>query len=297
MKFTEVLRFAVGAFLSATVLLAPAVADDAASSPGVKLQYRFSPGEEFRVKVTHLAAVDTKIRGVSEKTQTRAVSTKVWQINDIDDEGNITFVYSVEDVSMWQQLSDRPEIRYDSRKDKEPPPEYKHLADTVGVPIATVTISPAGRIVERDNKRPKFSSTIGELTILLPESMLQVGEQWTHEEEVSLRLKDMRVKKIKTRQLFTLEKVQSGVATISLKTQVLTPVEDPQVQSQLVQRVKQGEIKFDVDAGRILSQQMDVDETVIGFNGPDSIMKYLSRLTEEVVQQETVASGPPRAVN
>ena len=54
-----------------------------------------------------------------------------------------------------------------------------------------------------------------------------------------------------------------------------------------MQRIKKGEIKFDVDAGRILSQQMDIDETVIGFNGADSMLKYLARFTEELLAPNT----------
>ncbi|MCH5374869.1 MAG: hypothetical protein JJ992_12915, partial [Planctomycetes bacterium] len=84
-------------------------------------------------------------------------------------------------------------------------------------------------------------------------------------------------------------------ATINVKSQVLTPLNDPALQSQLVQRIKKGFIKFDVDAGRILSQQMDSDEMVIGFNGPESNMKYLSRLTEDAGPAETVASKPKPA--
>jgi hypothetical protein len=262
-----------------------------------RLRYRFAAGEEFRVKVTHLAAVDTRIRGVSEKTKTRAVSNKVWQIEDVDDDGNIRFVYKVENVSMWQQVSGREEVRYDSRQDDSPPPEYQPLAETVGVPLATVTISPQGRILDRENMRPQVSSTIGDLTIHLPESPVAVGQQWSREEEIPIRRPDMRVKRIKTRELYTLESLKTGVATISVRTQILTPIDDPQIQSQLVQRIKRGEIKFDVDAGRPMSQQMDVDETVIGFNGPDSMMKYLSRLTEEVLPQESVAGGPAQPVN
>jgi len=245
------------------------------------LRYEFSPGEVFRCKVTHLTTVDTKIRGVTETAQTRSVSTKVWKILNVDQAGNVTFSYTVEDASMWQQLSGREEIRYDSSKDEEPPDEYRHVAETVGVPLGTITISPSGEILRRENARPQFNPGIGELTIPLPPQPVQVGESWTRDGELPIRLNDGKVKRVKTRHVYQLKKVQTGVATIAARTEVLTPVDDPAVQSQLVQRVKRGEVRFDVDAGRVLHQQMDIDETVLGFSGADSMMKYLSRLTEE----------------
>ena len=80
------------------------------------------------------------------------------------------------------------------------------------------------------------------------------------------------------------------MATIAVATQVLTPINDPKLQSQLVQRLQRGTIKFDVDAGRLIHKQMDIDQAVFGFSGPDSHMQYLARLTEEPVQEEVRAA-------
>ena len=293
-----------GLSLVSTALLAAASgeAPPAQETPVAKsadthrLQYKFAAGEEFRLKVVHLATVETKVQGVTETVQTRSVSTKAWKIKRVDPEGNITFSYCVEAASMWQQSSGRQEVRYDSSKAEPPPAEYKHVAESVGKPLATVTISPAGRIVERKDAQAQFNPGIGELTIPLPEEAVPVGQQWSTEGELMVRLPDMQIKRIKTRQVYTLEKVETGMATIAIQTQILTPVNDPRVQSQLVQRIKRGAVKFDVDAGRVQSQQLDIDETVIGFNGAESIMKYLSRLTEEAVSGGQVASGERQAV-
>ena len=266
------------------------------ASDSYQLRYTFSPGEVFRCKVTHLTTVETRIRGVTETAKTRSVSTKAWKILSVDQAGNTTFTYTVEDASMWQQQSGRPEIRYDSTKDKNPPDEYRHVAETVGAPMGTITIDPRGEILRRENARPQFNPGIGELTVPLPAKPVKIGESWSTEGELPIRLTEGQVKRIKTRHVYELKKVQTGVATIAARTEVLTPVDDPAVQSQLVQRVKRGEVKFDVDAGRVLQQQMDIDETVIGFSGADSMMKYLARLTEEMVEQRNVAQNPGPAV-
>ena len=294
-------------WLPATTLAGEESSDNATAPPAAdaapkqdaatyRLQYKFSSGEAFRLKVTHLVTVETKIQGVTETAQTRSVSTKVWRIAGVDPQGNITFSYAVEAASMWQQLSGRQEIRYDSSKDERPPAEYKHVAASIGKPLATVTISPAGRVVDRKDAQSQFNPGIGELTIPLPEESVAIGANWATEGELLVRLADLQVKHIKTRQMYTLEKVETGVATIAVQTQILTPVNDPRVQSQLVQRIKRGTVRFDLDAGRVRSQQMDIDETVIGFNGPDSIMKYLSRLSEETIPPSNVASGERKAM-
>jgi hypothetical protein len=46
-----------------------------------------------------------------------------------------------------------------------------------------------------------------------------------------------------------------------------------------------------MDAGRVMSRQMDWDERVVGFSGPASNMSYLARLNEQLVAEPRVARG------
>jgi hypothetical protein len=190
---------------------------------------------------------------------------------------------------MWQKVSDRQEVSYNSETDETPPPEYMHVAKSVGVPIATVTVSPSGEVLERDKTPRQWNSGLGEIALPLPDDPIEVGDTWRLPNEVRVRRRDGKQLRIKIRLLYTLKSVKTGVATISVKTEVVTPVNDPQVKSQLVQQLTNGEVKFDIDAGRVLAQRMDWDETVVGFSGPDSLMKYLARFTEELIPAEAVA--------
>ncbi|HRX82068.1 MAG TPA: hypothetical protein P5307_23530, partial [Pirellulaceae bacterium] len=243
-------------------------------------------------KVVHLGTTETKIQGNTQTSKSRSVSTKAWQVSDVDAEGNFTFSHSVTNVNMWQQLSDRPEVRYNSETDTEIPPEYQQVAKTVGVPLATVTISPKGDIVGREGSEANEKFGVGGIIMLLPEKPVKAGSRWYEPSELHTRLPDGRVKKIKIRKNYELEKIQTGVATIAVKTEVLTPVNDPRIESQLVQQLTDGTIKFDVDAGRVISKEMNWDKTVVGFNGADSMMKYLARFTEELLPVERTASKP-----
>lgn len=255
-----------------------------------RLQYKFRPGEEFRTVVTHLATVDTKVKGVEETMKSRSVSGKMWKIQKVDAKGNITFAQMVEWVEMWKSLTGRPDTKYDSRTDKEVPPDYQHVAQSVGVTLATITIDPIGRVVTRDDADRARASSIGDLAVPFPEVAVKVGDKWHMPQDIQLFDDEKRVKVVKVRQQYTLEKVETGVATIGVITQVLTPLDDPKLQSQLVQRLQKGTVKFDIDAGRIIQRQMDLDETVLGFSGADSSMQYLARYSEEQVKSGVAAS-------
>ncbi len=255
-----------------------------------ELAYKLKAGEEIRTQVVHQVTVESKIKGVTQTARTRSVSTRVWKIVSVDAQGNITLENSVADVNMWQSHTDdkgTKEVSYNSQIDPVPPPQYESIAKTVGITLATLTIDPAGKIIDRRSNQPNVNPGIGELAVPLPGKRVKPGDTWSTPEEIKLRTDDGLVKKIETRQLFKLEKVELGVATISVVTQVLTPVSDPKLQSQLVQRLQKGTIKFDVDAGRLIHKQMDLDESVLGFAGADSHMQYLARLTEEPLRLDS----------
>lgn len=261
-------------------------------APTYTLAYKFTPGEELRTKVVHLVTVETTIKGTTQTAKTRSVSNKVWKVKDVDAQGNITFVHSVDGVEMWQSVSGRQEVRYNSATDKTPPPGYEHVAKSVGVPLATIHMDKFGAILSRENSVPQFNPGIGELSIPFPQQPVKIGATWSIPDEVLVRLENKQVKKVETRQRYKLASVETGVATIIIETQVLTPVNDPQIKSQLVQRLQHGVIKFDIDAGKLIRKQMDLDETVIGFSGPESLMQYLARFTEEPIPSAEVASKP-----
>lgn len=257
------------------------------------LRYKFQPGETFRTKVVHLVTVETKIQGTTETAKSRSSSVKKWTIQTVSPEGNITFTNTVESVDMWHKTTGRAEVSYNSLTDEKPPLEYEHVASSLGKPLATIVIDNKGKIVNRD--KLQFNSGIGDLAVPLPEQAIKIGQEWYVPQDILLRLQDKTMKTVKARQRFTLLKVETGVATISMKTEILTPINDPKIQSQLVQKLQHGTIKFDIDAGRIRSKQMDLDETVLGFSGTESVMQYLARLTEESVEGEVTAEKPSGA--
>jgi hypothetical protein len=252
------------------------------------LVYKFTPGEEVRTRVLQESTVDTKIKGVVSIAKSRSVSTKVWKITAVDTQGNITLENSVADADMWQSVTGKPELKYNSRTDKSPPLGYQYVADSIGKPLATLTITPAGKLMERKGDEQQHNAGLGDLAIPLPEGPVKEGDTWATPEDVHLKIEDANMV-IKVRQFYRLVLVRTGVATISVETQVLTPVRDPKILSQLVQRMQKGTIKFDIDAGRLLHRQMDLNESILGFSGPESQMNYLSRTTEEPVENTPVA--------
>ena len=267
-----------------------AEATSALSTAKYELAYNLEQGEQIRYAVEHLATVDTKISGNRQKSNMTTKSTKVWVVKEVTD-SNITFEYKVADVAMTQKEDGRDEVRYDSKKDKDPPVQFRMIAQTIGKPLATITINRHGNVIKRDRGSAAPDLGFGGPVVPLPSKAIKLGQTWSVPKTLRLRDKNKLVKVVKTQMKYRLEKVQAGVATISVKTEVLTPVDDAAIKSQLVQQLSNGTIRFDVDAGRVVSKQLDWTESVIGFNGPDSNMKYLARFTERLLEDQTARAG------
>lgn len=247
------------------------------------LRYDLNAGEDLHYEVTHVAKTKTRIRGAEEISQVHTISQRHWAIKSTNEEG-MTFDHVVDAVEMTQQQGDSEEIRWDSSSGEKPPALFKRVSDQIGSTISTITISARGEETGRENNiGSKASLGMGTLAVAFPEQPIAVGESWSIPRDVKARTDNGEIKIIKIRELYTLKKVKTGVATLSVRSQPLTPLNEESVRAQVVQQMSNGEIRFDVDNGYMLSKQLDWDETIVGFQGANSLMEYRARFSEKLV--------------
>jgi hypothetical protein len=259
------------------------------------LRYKFHPNETIRWEVEHRSMVRATVSGTTQSTDTTSNSVKAWRMTDVQPDGTATFEHRVEWIDMRQTLTGRNEVRYDSRKNAKPPRGFEDAAKSVGVPLAIVKMDVRGKVLHREERRakPQVANSDapppndGWITIPLPDGPVPVGHKWSLPQDIEIPSANGVVKKIKAVQQFVLEEVKTGVAVIRVWTDVLTPITDPAIESQLVQREAAGTVRFDIDAGRILGQQMDIDKHVVGFRGDASSIHYVNRFSERLLPEPT----------
>jgi hypothetical protein len=270
----------LGAFAADKKPASTAKSDDAKHV----LRYKFKRGETLRWEVEQRSQIRTTIQGTTQTADTVSTSVKVWRVDGVDAKGQAKFTYWVESVDMRQKFDGRKELHYNSDNDKEAPPGFGDVAKQVGVPLSTVTLDALGKTVAREELVQQTTPAPELITPPLPEEAVAVGGQWTTPADIKVTLRTQEVKTIKARQHYTLESVEGDVATIRLETQILSPVRDnPEIEAQIVQSKANGQIRFSIDEGRILSQQSDVDEHVNGFQGEASSLHCVSRFSERLL--------------
>jgi hypothetical protein len=252
------------------------------------LEYRFKKGQQIRWTVEHVASTRTQMAGESEKTSSRSESVKLWEVTSVDSLGQMTFDHKIESVNMWQKIGDQDPVTFDSNKDDEAPLEYESLAEQIGDVIATVSINATGQIVDRKSSNPNQPNFgVGDITVPLPTKAVPVGYKWSVPDVLRAKDKDGNPRQLKSRVIYELIKVKSNNAYISFKTEVLTPIESEKIRSQIMQQMTRGYLVFDMNRGYPIRKEVEWDEKVQGFEGDDSLLEYLGRLTERIIDRPT----------
>ena len=258
-----------------------------AKMPRVTLEYRFEPGEKIDMDVSHRALTETTVGATSQSTETATDSRKTWTVVAVDDAGHATLEHSVDDVTMTSRTSDRGQIRWSSTSDDPAPPGYEQVKASLGVPLSRLVVDRSGRLIERRDLRPCPPSSTGDLVVVpLPEGPVAEGAEWTVPQEVIVDVPGGVRKAVRTRLRYQITGIRDGIATIRVDTTVLTPIDDPRLESRLLERIWNGTIEFDIDRGRVLRRATGIDRRVVGFEGPESSVRYKSSLEEKLVEKK-----------
>ena len=265
-------------------------ADAAPAAPAATekhlLRYKFAMGEVLRYDVNHATKTRNNMEGHTQEVETQSQSVKSWKVTDVLPNGEMEFIHVVEWVKMSNDSPDTPTNTYDSREKAAVPRGFEQVARAVGVPLSIVRIAADGTVTHREQKhpQPKVQEDMP-ITLGLPEGEIAIGEKWSHPYDVTVQRKSGANLQIQTRRVCQLREVKNGVAVIDVEYQILTPV-DPYVRAQLVERLTDGTVRFDIAKGRIVAQEHNVDKRILGFAGKASSMHFVSRLQERLLPSE-----------
>ena len=263
-------------------------AADAATPASEKylLRYKFAMGEVLRYDVNHATKTRNNMEGHTQEVETQSESVKSWKVTDVLPNGEMEFIHVVEWVKMSNDSPDTKANVYDSRQEGSVPRGWEQVARAVGVPLSIVRISADGKVTHREQKHPQPKAQEDmPITLGLPDGEIAVGEKWSHPYDIAVQRKSGAGLQIQTRRICQLREVKNGIAVIDVEYQILTPV-DPYVRAQLVERLTDGTVRFDIDQGRIVQQEHNVDKRILGFAGKASSMHFVSRLQERLLPSE-----------
>ena len=282
-------RIVLSSYALFVLFAAPAVGEQEES---YLLRYHFTPGEVLRWRVTHSFQMDSSIQGESETSEGRSESVKVWEVEQVEG-GAARIAFRIGSAKMRQKTDGQPETNYDSTSDDAPPSAFVRFADNIDRVLSRIEIDERGETRNRKDLRPLAQSegNFDALLIPLPKEPIAVGRRWNVRKTVPAATQQ-GVKQVRVRRRYVLRKVVNDLAYIDVETDVLSPINDPTAKAQLMQVLGDGEVVFNMDAGRIVRRRLDLDEEIVGFSGHASTMRYRGRFQESLsrVDEQEIAA-------
>ena len=259
----------------------------------VKLRYRFVPGTS--VYYSGENELQCKVDIISD-TQTMKYGRqrlKHFIVKSVNDEGTATLEWMIDRVKMT--MLQRDEIfNFDTAVGGAVPNPFAGVEKTVGQLFGEMVVTAQGRIlsapvpVKSETSPPNAmvpaAETDDQFFAILPEAAaVAIDAEWDHDFNATVLSADSQQKSVDLRSHYRLKAVEAGQAQISLRTEVLTPL-DKYEESQLINATSRGTIVFDVDAGQLVSRELKLKNTVAGFQGPKSALTVESVSHERIVR-------------
>ncbi|MFN0055125.1 MAG: hypothetical protein ACKV0T_23370 [Planctomycetales bacterium] len=283
------------------------------------LRFRFEPQQLLRYEVEHQSEFTTLYNDLTEVATNRSQMRRSYKVLGVQPNGDADLQLSIDWARMMAEFGNGQQrtksIEFQSDDPAKHPPAFQQVLDAVGKPQATIRFSAAGRALEVKTDKPvtpgggaEAPTAPGSIPgashesylIPLPEVRVAVGNTWKERFEVTARDSEKLPVRVTLQRSYKLSEVKEGLATIEFRTVILTPVQDPTVSAQLIQRETVGKLVFDLERGRIVSRHVTVEGNVLNPFGPKSSMRATSVWKERLIAEPQVArkeaevSGAPK---
>jgi len=287
-------RSSVRPFVSLNLLALLVTGVAVADSQKYPLRLQFEPGAALHYTVGNESTIDVQVGTTSEKVSHSSESGRVLQSVKLNEDGSSVLEISIEYVNL---AADNGKIAWDSRSGQSPPAQFAGIDKTIGVPLMTITVAPSGAVIAAENNgkaadKAQLEATQFDLFPMLPANPVAVGESWTEPFKVEVLTSAKLPKSISLQRTYTLKSVNNGIAEIDVKTSVLTPIDDPLEEGQLIQRTPSGTLRLNIAQGRMLERVMKLDNQVVGFQGAQSVLHVVGTRQESLESAEKAAAAP-----
>ncbi|MCA9045432.1 MAG: hypothetical protein KDA69_13985 [Planctomycetaceae bacterium] len=287
--------------VTACLFLALCVAFAHAEDP-VLLQYKFQEGQVVRYSVSDRDDYDIQVAQQKDAPFTDQKSVKQYRVVKVNEDGSAVLEVMFESVKLTIRSAGETKTLDTQAAENGDDPVFSTLQEIVGKPHVQVTAAPNGQLsevkplVERAGQPDEISKNALDAFITLPSQPIAVGTAWREDFNVPIRVNPKLSKAIKLQRRFYFQSLEDGKATITFETKILSPVNDPDDEIQLIQRPTRGRIVLDMNRGIVVEKTVSLDNTVTGFGGIASSMT-LKKLHQEVLLNTQVAAAEGRQAN
>lgn len=264
------------------------------------LRYQFTENQVVSFESEHVSEFTTQAGQTVEKVTNSTRSWKQFRVVSVDSSGGAVLEPVLTRVQMQNQFNELDPVQWDSQTG-DPPPQFSQVAASLNRAVARFHVKATGALVKIEPiaadvpglpEAAKRTDASMNFLVAFPEEPVAIGGSWKERFEVPVTLDNGLVQQVTVQRQYELVEMTDGIAKIRVRAVVLSPISDPKIELQLIQRTPAGEIQFDTTRGLLVSQSSKIDKTVLGAIGPDSRITALGTVTEKLVDAAQSASAP-----
>jgi hypothetical protein len=269
---------AAGFALLATAALAPAQTAPA--------RLHWQAGQVLTYRVEEVTVATDALPDGKAESKTKLNLIKRWQVVSVDTAGVATLQLSLALLRLETTTPAGDTLLFDSANpDKSNPEMRDQLGGFVGKALALLRVDGQGRVLEvKESKFGPASRYEDRLPFVgvLPADGPRPAQEWQRDYKITLEPPTGAGEKYDAVQKYVCKSAADGTAVVSVTTS-LKATPKPAEQAALLQMQPEGEITYDLKAGRLKSASLKIDKEVKGHQGEGSSYHLQATYTEEYI--------------
>ncbi|HJT77164.1 MAG TPA: hypothetical protein VJ739_08180 [Gemmataceae bacterium] len=259
----------------------------AAAAPAQTGAWRFhwQAGRVLTYRVEQSTTVTEMLSSGKVECKERLGLTKRWQVLAVDPAGVATLQLSLTALRRETTTPGGEVLFFDSANpDKSEPQVRQQMAQYLNQPIASLRVDDHGRVVEVKESKFGPASTFERdlpFRLILPDTVPQVGQAWERTYQVTVDPPAGTGEKYDAVQRWTCKAASGTSATLAVVAALKTMPAAVGDQAPLLQNQPEGEIVFDVQAGRVQSINLHVDKELKNHQGEGTSVHFQSTYVEQ----------------
>jgi hypothetical protein len=249
-------------------------------------QFRWQKGQVLSYKVKHVTVVTETVGKDTSASNSNLELVKRWQVAEVDNTGVATLELKLTAMRNEQKRPNGETLLFDSKDlEKSTPALRDQMSKFIGQTLAVIRIDRFGRVIEVKQGSASRYEAEPPFVVVFPDAKAAKGQAWRRQYSLVMEPPLGTGEKYPAEQRYECTSIKGSLATLAVTTTFKTMPESMRDRLPLLQKDVQGEVMFDMQAGRILGTMLGIDKTVDNHQGKDSSYRFQSKYSEELVAE------------
>ena len=247
-------------------------------------KFQWEKGKSLTYKIKHTTAVVETLEKGTNTSNSQLDLVNRWNVNDIDDKGIATLSMTLVSMRNEQKRGNADPLLFDSQNLEKSTPELREqISKFIGQTLAVVRIDGYGRVLEVKQGNASSFETEPPFIVVFPDAKAAAGQAWRRPFNFALEPPYGTGEKFQAEQRYDCKKIDGPKATLSVKTEFKAMPDNARERLPFLQKDIEGEIVFDLQAGRLISARLNTDKMIENHQGKGTSYHFKSQYVRDLV--------------